>query len=290
MLREFELRLADVLGTRLPAPLAGAVDVAPGRDVARVVLRVRAAQPVEHDLLAVRPERVPGATPPRRVLKLRCELVLDVRLVAGDTRDDVMRALDETLYLLGGATFADGSVLLPTDAADPGFVIQHLRLLRSEPPTTIVLEADGFFWPVGEVGQTGPTIVAMRIRQALRPLRLAPERPLLLAAGDPVDLNIQFGADGTFAVADDGDVTNLPFGSIIATVVDAGGRPGAGTLAGGADGPEGSRMLAVANGVATLQYTPPAAAAVDHLIVRLENNEGGAGIELGRFRLPVRGA
>jgi hypothetical protein len=49
-------------------------------------------------------------------------------------------------------------------------------------------------------------------------------------------------------------------------------------------------VLAVADGVATVRYTPPGQAAVDHLIVRLENNEGGPGIELGRFRLPVRSA
>ena len=282
--------MANALGTRLPAPLAGAVDVAPGRDVARIVLRVRSAEPIEHDLRNVRPERVPGGVNPRRVLKLRCQLVLDVRIPAGGTRDDAMRALDATLFLLGTSSFADGTVLIPADDSDPGFLIQRLRLVQTEPPLTVVVEVDGFFWPIGQAGQIGPEITAIRLRQALRPLRLAPARPLLVAAGDPVDLNIEFGTAGTFAVGAGGDVDTLPFGAIVATVVDAGGRPGAGGLTGGADGPGGARLLIVANGVASLRYTPPAQAAVDHLIVRLENNEGGPGMELGRFRLPVRGA
>jgi hypothetical protein len=290
VLREFEAAMANALGTRLPAPLAGAVDVAPGRNSARLVVRVRKVDAIEHDLLSVRPERVPGADTPRRVLKLRCEVLLEIRVPAQGSRDDGMQALDQTLYLLGSAVFADGSVLLPTDDSDPGFVIQRLRFVQSEPPVTIVLEAEGFFWPVGVAGQSGPEIVAIRLRQALRPLRLAPPRPLLVAAGAPIDLNIEFGAAGTFGIESGVDVAMLPFGSVVAAVVDDGGRPGAGGLTGGAEGPGGARVLTVENGVATLRYTPPAQAAVDHLIVRLENNEGGPGIELGRFRLPVRGA
>lgn len=290
MLREFELGLANALGARLAAPLAGNVDVAPGRDVARVVLRVGHAEPVEHDLLNLRHERVPGGANPRRVLKLRCQVQLDVRSPEAGGRDAAMTAHDQTLYLLGSSEFADGSVLLPADDSDPGFVIQRLRLLDSNPPASILLEADGFFWPVGVAGQAGPEIVAIRLRQALRPLRLSPSRPPLVAAGAPVDLNLEFGTYGTFGVEADGAVDTLPFGTVMAAVVDAGGRRGAGALAGGAEGPDGSRLLAVENGVATLRYTPPAQAAVDHLIVRLENNEGGPGIELARFRLPVRGA
>ena len=282
--------MANALGTRLAAPLAGSVDVAPGRNNARVVLRVRSAAPLEHDLLNLRPERVPGAVNRRRVLKLRCELTLDVRVPPGGNREDAMRATDEILYLLDSPPFADGSVLLPASDADPGFLIQRLRFTQSEPPLLIVVEAEGFFWPVGVAGQSGPEIVEIRLRQALRPIRLAPSRPPLVAAGAPVDLNIEFGATGTYGVQAQDEVALLPFGSVVAAVVDEGGRPGAGGLSGGAAGPDGSRVLTVENGVATLRYTPPAQAAVDHLIVRLENNEGGPGIELGRFRLPVRGA
>jgi hypothetical protein len=289
VLREFENGLANALGTRLPSPLAGNVDVTPGRDVSRVVVRVRAASPIERDLLTVRPERVPGAANPRRVLRLRCEIELSIRVPDDETRVEAMTGHDAALYLLGSPAFADGSVMLPTDDTDPGFVIQQMGLIQSTPPNSIVLQAEGFFWPVGVAGQSGPAILAVRLRQALQPLRLAPERPVLAAAGAPVDFNIEFGgASGTFEVETGGAVSRLPFGSIVVSVVDAGGRPGAGALTGGADGPDGARVLAVENGVAALRYTPPAQAAVDHLVVRIENNEGGPGVELARFRLPVR--
>ena len=85
MLREFETRLADVLGSRLPAPLAGTVDVAPGRDIARLVVAVTSAETIEDDLLSIRRERVPGSTSPRRVLKLRCEVAITANLLQGET-------------------------------------------------------------------------------------------------------------------------------------------------------------------------------------------------------------
>jgi hypothetical protein len=290
VLSEFETRLANVLGTRLAPPLAGAVDVAPGRDSARIVLSVRAAQPVDDDLLSLRPERVPGDVAPRRVVKLRCEVGLEMRVPAGGDRADQMGALDQALYLLGDASFRDGSALLPDDDSDPGFLIRRLQLTRSEPPAAVTLDAEGFFWPVGVGGVSGPAIREARIRQASLPLRLVPERPDLVAAGAPLDLRVEFGATGTLRVDAEGGVSRLPYGSVVVSVVDAGGRPGAGALAGGTAGPGGARVLPLADGIATLQYTPPAQATVDHLVVRLEDNEGGAGIELGRFRLAVRGA
>jgi hypothetical protein len=289
MLREFENRLADVLGTRLPAPLAGAVDVAPGRDVARLVLGVRTVAPIEDELLTARPERVPGAVAPRRILRLRCEVGLEMRLPQSGTRADLMLALDRTLYLLGDASFYDGSALLPEDDSDPGFLIRRMRIIRSEPPVTLMVDAEGFFWPVGEVGQTGPTISDIRLRHAVQPLRLSPDPSNLVAGGAAVDFVIGFGAEGTFQITEE-ETTQRPYGSIAVSVVGSGGRPGAGTLGGGLEGVGGVRVLPVDSGVATVRYTPPAEPAVDFLVVTLEDNEGGPAIELGRFRLAVRGA
>jgi hypothetical protein len=290
VLSEFESRFADVLGTRLPAPLAGAVDVVPGRNSSRIVVSVHSATPVEDDLLSLRPERVPGAPAPRRIVRLRCEIGLEVRIPPGGTRADVMSAIDQVVYLLGDSTIRDGLAFLPGDNSDPGFLIRRLRLINTAPPTAVTVEAEGLFWPVGTAGQSGPEIVETRIRAAFQPVLLDPPNPRLTPGGDGVDLRIEFGAVGTMQVTAGGEVTGLPYGSVIVSVVDSGGRPGAGVLTGGSDGPAGSRVLPVSQGAATVRYTPPAAAAVDQLVVTLEDNEGGPGIELGRFTLPVRSA
>jgi hypothetical protein len=253
------------------------------------VLAVRSARPVDEELLSTRPERVPGGSDPRRVLRLSCEVGLEVRLPAGGTRADQMAALDQTLYLLEDASLADGSALLPADDADPGFRIRRLRLARAEPPGAITVDAQGLFWPVGQAGEAGPAIREVRLRQAVQPLALAPTHPRLLAGGAPVELTVTLGTTATLRI-EEGGVTALPFGSLSLSVVDAGGRPGAGTLAGGVAGPGGARLVPVAAGAATVVYTPPAAPAVDHLVVALEDGEGGPGIELARFRLAVRGA
>ena len=81
-----------------------------------------------------------------------------------------------------------------------------------------------------------------------------------------------------------------PFGDVVLRLTDAGGRPGAGTLAGGTAGPDGSRLVPLSNGAASFQYTPPANAAVDLLHVSFENGEGAAGDEIGQLPLRVRTA
>jgi hypothetical protein len=87
-----------------------------------------------------------------------------------------------------------------------------------------------------------------------------------------------------------GGVDRRPFGEVVLRLTDAGGRPGAGTLAGGVAGPGGSRRVPLSNSAASFQYTPPADAAVDILHVAFDNGEGGAGSEIGRLPLRVRGA
>jgi hypothetical protein len=289
LLSEFESRLANLLGTRLTGPLAGAVDVAPGVAQSRILVSVRSIAAIDEDLLSVRPEQVPGAAPRRRVLRLKCTVGLEFPLPPGGGRGDEMRALDQAIYLLGDPAFRDGTALLPGDNSDPGFLIRRMALQSAEPPTTALLDAEGLFWPVGVAGDDGPAIVRAEIRAAFLPVRLSPAEPRITAGGAVQDLQFEFGRVGTLRVAANG-MTRSPFGAVIVSVVDDGGRQGAGTLAGGAEGPRGSRIVPVANGAASVQYTPPAQAALDHLVVALEDNSGDAGLELARFRLQVRGA
>jgi hypothetical protein len=291
MIREFELGLADALGSRLPPPLQGAVDAAPARAEARIVAGVLTAEAFDEELLSRRPERVPGAGDPRRVLRLRCEVGLEIRVPPGGTRADQMLAIDRLVYLLGDAPLMDGRALLPEDAdADPGFLIRRMQLLRIEAPTLVLLSAEGYFWPVGQVGTAGVAIRDLRIRQAILPMLLVPAAPVI-AGGAPVQLTVRFGSTGTLQLeADAPEPANLPFGNAMVSVVDAGGRPGAGSLAGGGAGSDGARVLDINNGEVTVQYTPPAAPAVDFLVVRLDDGAGAAGQQLGRLRLPVRSA
>jgi len=289
LLSEFESRLANVLGTRLSDPLAGAVDVAPGGAQSRIVVSVRSASAVDEDLLSLKLERVPGAAPPRRVLRLRCTVGLEFRIPQGGSRADEMLAFDQTIYLLGEPSFRDGSALLPADDSDPGFLIRKMELLSVEPPTTALLDVEALFWPVGVAGKDGPAIVRAEIRAAFLPVKLSPADPKLTAGGTVQDLQFEFGSAGTLRVTA-GSITQAPFGAVIVSVVDDGGRQGAGTLAGGDAAPRGSRIVPVTNGAASVQYTPPAQPAVDNLVVALENNAGGANLELARFRLRVRGA
>jgi hypothetical protein len=81
---------------------------------------------------------------------------------------------------------------------------------------------------------------------------------------------------------------SLPFGSLALTLRDAGGRPGAGSLA-GSHGAGDVRLVPLHDGEATVEYTPPAAPAVDLLVVTLEDGSGAQGPELARFRLATRG-
>jgi hypothetical protein len=289
MLRELELGLADTLGGRLPAPLQGAVDAAPARPQARIVVTVRAAEAIDDELLSRRPERVPGAADPRRVLRLRCEPALEIRLPPGGSRADQMAAIDRTLYLLGDPALLDGRALLPEDPdADPGFLIQRLRLARVDAPGLVLLSAEGYFWPVGEAGVAGVAISALRLRQSLLPLRLQPEVPRLVAGGVPVPLTVLFGHAGTLQIdAGAGGPAAQPFGDVLFSLVDAGGRPGAGELAGGDAGAGGARRVAVADGQAAVQYTPPAAPATDFLLAHLADAAGAPVQRLGRLRLQV---
>lgn len=287
MLSDFETRLADVMGSRLAAPLAGAVDVEPGREVSRLVLGIKEVQNLEEDLLGKRPELVPGDLAPRRVLKLRCTIELDARLLAGEGRADQMQAIDGALYLLEDRDMQNGSAFLPADQSDPGFLIRSLTIVGSTPPQSITLAVEGFFWPRGVAGQTGPLIQQACIRSAVQPLLLDPAPATLAAGGPPTDFTLALEHSGTAAVATDG-VNSLSYGSLLVSVRDAGDRPGQGQLSGGTAAAGGARVYPVTNGSVALSYTPPAQPALEFLVVHVENNAGGPSVELGRFPLRTR--
>lgn len=288
MLSTFERRLADALGTRLPDPFRGLVDVTPGRDEAQVVLSVRHVEPLDEHLFGVRSEIVPGAPTQRRVVRLRCDVGFEVRLLNNQTRLQQLRALERVIYALDEPGFKSGAPLQPTDGSDPGFLVQRMFVSVSEPPSSVTMRAEGLFWPPDTPGQTGIAITRAQLRVSMQPVRLIPEQPRLTAGGDAVDFVIVFGAAGTLSIESGGRVTSLPFGAVVVAVEDAGGRAGAGVLSGGADGPGGARAIQVVSGRAAMQYTPPAQPALDQLVVSLDDGEGGIGIELGRFPLNVQ--
>jgi len=289
LLSEFETRLADVLGARLPVPFRGRVDVAPGRDDAQVVLSVRRVEPLDEHLFGMRPEVVPGAPTHRRVVRLGCDVGLDVRLLANQVRSTQLLAIDSLLYELDEPGFRSGARLRPTDGSDPGFLLQRMFVSLSDPPQSITLRAEGLFWPPNVPGETGVKIDFAQVRVSVQPIILVPARPRLNAGGETLELVIEFGATGTMRIERGGRVTSLPFGSVVVGVEDTGGRPGAGTLSGGNAGPGRARTIAVTQGRAAFQYTPPPQPALDQLVVSLDDGEGGIGVELGRFPLEVRG-
>lgn len=303
MLADFETRLADVLGSRLAAPLAGRVFVAPGPDdtaATALLVGVSRADVVPESFgSGQRPEQVPGAADPRRVVRMRCSVRIEVRPADAGTRAQTMAALDALVYELDGPDLRDASAL--GSPGDPGFVVGGQRVESvSVPPDgdaaatlpAVELSTEGWFWPRNAPGIAGSEIVSALVRTAQLPIALEPW-PLVLRAGDAaVPLTIRVGTAGTTVLTED-PPTVLPFGELAIRVVDAGGRPGAGSLSGGTAGPDGSRLVPLADAAAAVVYQPPAQAADDVLVVHLGRADTGAGpgigVELARFPLAVTG-
>jgi hypothetical protein len=298
VISDFERRLADVLGTRLFPPFAGRVDVPPGAltgngpIILAGVTRVRAGQPL---VGSAKPEVVPGDTNPRRVLRLACEITIEVRVstpVQGRTL--LMQGLEQVMYVLDAADFRSGQALATGAPTDPGFLLQSLALVEGTAPLdptaddalliAVGARAEGWFWPVGATGEAGIAIGEIRLRGAALPLHVTPANPSLVAGGAPVDLTVRVGAGsfGTFALPDQ---PALPFGSLVFMVLDAGGRPGKGTLA---DAVGGVRLVPLTNNAATVRYQPPDEPASDQLVILLDDGAGGGGIEIARAALRVR--
>lgn len=297
MISHFESRLADLLGTRLSAPFAGRVDVEPGptaTNAPAITVAVVEARPLEPDFGSVRPEAAPGADDPRRVVRLDCDVHVSVRPADGQGRAQTVAALDGLVYLLEEpALRRPGTLGSPAD--DPGFLLEALavRSLLTAPAVgrpRLEVGALGWFWPPNAPGQTGVAIREAHIRHARLPVSLEPW-PLLLRPGDPrVTFTVDVHAVGTTVVDLDG-VTTSGFGEVAIRLVDHGGRPGAGTLGGGVAGPDGTRIVPIDDGRTSVDYTPPAQSAVDHLVVSIARPDTGdgpaVGSELARFSLVV---
>lgn len=302
MISDFEQRLADVLGARLPTPFTGRVDVAPGPvsgSGPEILLGVRQIEYAATDMGSRRPEVVPGSDDRRRILRLRCTVGIEVHPHSGQGRQQQMQGVEAALYVLDAPDLRDGSALV--EEGDQGFLIQEMHLIESSvpldpgdtdaPPVEVTLGAEGWFWPAGEPGEAGIQIGEVRLRGAVLPLEITPPRPRLIAGGPAVDLTLRVGATGPLRVSDpDTPLPPLPFGALALALVDAGGRPGAGALSGGTDGEGGAHLVTLTDGSATVTYTPPAEAATDVLVVALDDGLDGLGIELGRFVLDVQEA
>lgn len=271
MLREFEQRLADVLGAALPAPIAGSVDVAPGDAESQVLVSVRKADPDHGDFRSVRPEQVPGATGRRRVVRLKCDVALEIRTIQIQTRGDRIAAMDLLLFFIDDPAFQSGR-LLDGGAPDPGFLIQSMTLRTVEVPGIVSLDVNGLFWPVGAPGASGDPIQQIIARLASLPLRLDPPAPLLVSGGPQLDLSIRLGTANAMDILAD-DTNPRDFGGLLLRITDAGGRPGAGTLTGGDDEGNGVQRFTVADGSVGFQYTPPDQPGTDILHVAYENQE-----------------
>jgi hypothetical protein len=289
-----------VLGAQLPPPFGGRVFVPPdepagnGPTVAVTVLR---AVP-ETGFHVARPERVPGGDDARRVVRLSCTVGMTVTPVADEGRSQQVAAVDELLWLVDTPPFRDGRALRV--GGDPGFFVEALGIEAADladpddvlPDVTLV--ARGWFWPPGEPPITGPPM-RLRLRQVVLPVALEQDAPRLLTGGDPVELTVRVGTAGTFVLDPDEDggapVSGAePFGALAVGLVGTGGRPGAGSLSGGEDGPDGRRLVTIQAGAASVTYTPPDEPALDDLVVRTvltTGDETRVGAELARFPLAV---
>jgi hypothetical protein len=291
MIADFEQRLSDVLGARLPSPFSGRVLVAPGDASGTAVLvGVRRAALLE-DELGRAPKQVPGATAPRRVLHLRCEVSLAVRPSASGGRAEQRAGVDQLLYLVDAPELRDGTALAAADG-DPGFLIDRMQLVGGTVPTTegdaggeVTLSCVGWFWPTAAPGEAGVQIGEIRVRGAVLPIDLSPAAPSLVAGSAAVAFTLRVRTAGLLR---EPASSPLPFGRLAIKVFDAGHRPGAGALSGGSAGVDGSRLLDLTDGAAAFGYTPPAAAALDFLVVALDNGEAAQGVELARFPLRVK--
>lgn len=147
----------------------------------------------------------------------------------------------------------------------------------------LAISAHGLFWPAGIAGETGTIIDEVRVRSVVQPLVLAEPLPRLVAGGPATPVRLALATAGRMDLRADGQAA-APFGSVTARLIGKGGGPGAGVLGGGVAGAAGSRVLALVAGAVEVAYTPPAAGALDHLVLALER-DGGPGLELARFAL-----
>ncbi|UJP39271.1 hypothetical protein [Cellulomonas palmilytica] len=291
MLTELESRLADVLGAALPAPFGGRVrrrGAAPPNGAGPVVrLGVEAFAPLEPDLFSTRPEVDAGAPSLRRVVRLRVRLGVDVTTDPPGDRLGELAGVDALLFALQAPEVRSGRALVAP--GDQGFRLDSLELLEAgDDDPAVLLEAVGWFWPVGVAGQDGRAIARALVREVRLPVRLTFGAPLV-AGGTGVACDLVFGSTGTLDVTAEA-TTSAPFGEVALHLLDAGGGPGAGALDTPAS-PAGTQVVASVDGAGTtFTYVPPATAAREQLVVLARAGSGAdarTGLELARFDLVV---
>lgn len=195
MLTHYESRLADVLGDRLPSPFAGRVFVTPGPSGAgqpAVLVGVTSAEVLPTAFgSARRPEVVPGADDPRRVVRMRCAVRVEARASSGGGRAEAIAALDAVLYALDAPDLRDAGAL--EAPGDPGFLlvgqVPRAVVVDADPPAdgrlpAVLVDAEGWFWPPEAPGITGEPIRSARVRVTQPP--------------DPIEAPLaEFTVDGT---------------------------------------------------------------------------------------------
>ncbi|CAN5762466.1 hypothetical protein BH24ACT5_BH24ACT5_17200 [soil metagenome] len=176
MLTEFEIRLADVLGSRLPAPFGGRVRrrgaALPAGAGPIVHVGVEALEPLEADFGSVRPEVVPGSDDQRRIVRLGVTVGIDVEPETGGDRLQELLGIDAVTYELDHPDMRSAALLVAP--GDQGFLLDWLHLDASDLDIDVdlVVRAEGWFWPVGRVGAACREIELTLIREFRLPLQL----------------------------------------------------------------------------------------------------------------------
>ncbi len=262
MLEAFEARLADLLADALAGiaglavPRRGPPAAIPAAGVAPFVQVVHAeTEPVLGDDAPVT-RRIAGSLRLRTVLVLHGEVRVSLVAAAAVAQPARLAALDTVLVALQDESVRQGRAF--DDDTDQGFELRGFRFLRAAPgagPTPLsvatwelVFAYEGDFWPVRPEPE-GPAITA--IPQRLVPLPLVVPEVLSARAG---------GADVTIPLQLD---LRTIGGAAPRVVARLRGAAPPGVLLGDAAGaPPGFVSVPVdANGIAALDYRPPAALA-----------------------------
>lgn len=295
MLSEFEQGFQATLRTKLPVEIRDQVEVATGApNQSGILVGIRSAKLASGEFGSVRSEFAPGMAVRRRVVRMHC--VLDCIFVPANNSQDrtlLMSWLDQVLYALDDFDVRTGAAFAGT-ATDPGFLIQSMKVEALDSPFGIheteserlglSLKTDGWFWPVGELGEASVEIGEIRIRGAIHPLLLTPAEPRLVANGPGVDLSISFEPRGTSRITTT-DLSSEAFGHLAIRLEKVDGTAGEGTLGGGTAGAGNIRLLPVTDDQVHFSYTPSATPGTDILIVCIDDNSSSGGIEIGRYTL-----
>ena len=296
MLSNFETQFQSALRSKLAASVRPRVQIATGaQNQTGVLIGVTDAQPVFEDFKSRRNETTPGSADPKRIMRLRCHV--QCRFIPIDNTEDrgaLIQLLDQVMYALDDDDFRSGEAF-DTENTDRGFVIRSTQLTSitspikdtSDDDVCIALQCDGWFWPVGQAGQAGVEIGQIRIRGSVQPLMLIPAEPMALVNGPNLTLSIQFDARGTTLLGADGTDADT-FGELKVRLQKADGTLGSGVLAGGVSGSDHDQVLAVVDGQATFQYTPPSAAGRDFLVVSFSGNDGTQPERIGSYAIETR--